>query len=120
MSGSRRARSFGAPRPAIAVGVLILLALTLAGCSSGKSTYHYQWNLFFQAIFQPDSQIGGGLFLTVIISIVAQLAGVILGVFAALGKMSKVLPNSLACQRLRLDLPGHAAGRPARVLLLRP
>jgi polar amino acid transport system permease protein len=81
-----------APRSALAVGALIVVALTLAGCGSGKSTYHYQWNLFFEAIFQPDGQILGGLWLTVIIAIVAQLIGVVLGVFAALGKMSKVRP----------------------------
>ena len=72
--------------------MLVVLVLTLAGCSSTKSTYHYQWNLFFQSIFSPDGQILGGLWLTVIISIIAQVIGVILGVFAALGKMSKVLP----------------------------
>ena len=50
------------------------------------------WDLFFSSIFQPDHQILGGLYLTVVISILAQVIGVILGVFAALGKMSKVRP----------------------------
>ncbi len=72
--------------------MLVVLALLLAGCVGGKSTYHYQWNLFFNSIFQPDHQILGGLYLTVVISILAQLIGVVLGVFAALGKMSKVRP----------------------------
>jgi len=72
--------------------VLIVLALTLEGCSGGKSTYHYQWNLFFDSIFRPDQQILNGLFLTIVISIISQFIGVVLGVFAALGKMSKVLP----------------------------
>jgi len=88
----RRTCSIRAPRSVVAVGVLVVLGLLLAGCSSGKSSYHYQWNLFFEAIFQPDGHIGGGLLLTVIISIVAQLAGVILGIFAALGKMAKLGP----------------------------
>jgi polar amino acid transport system permease protein len=72
--------------------VLIVLALTLAGCSAGKSTYHYQWNLFFDSILRPDEQIRNGLFLTVVISIISQFIGVVLGVLAALGKMSKALP----------------------------
>ncbi len=92
MTDPRRTWFHRAPRSALAVGVLVVLALTVAGCSSTKSTYHYQWNLFFQSIFSPDGQILGGLWLTVIISIIAQVIGVILGVFAALGKMSKVLP----------------------------
>ena len=72
--------------------MLVVLALTLAGCSSGKAAYPYHWNLFFDSIFQPDGQILNGLFLTVVISVIAQFIGVVLGVFAALGKMSKVLP----------------------------
>ena len=92
MTELRRTCSIRAPRSVVAVGVLVVLGLLLAGCSSGKSSYHYQWNLFFEAIFQPDGHIGGGLLLTVIISIVAQLAGVILGIFAALGKMAKLGP----------------------------
>ena len=92
MTELRRTCSIRAPRSVVAVGVLVVLGLLLAGCSSAKSSYHYQWNLFFEAIFQPDGHIGGGLLLTVIISIVAQLAGVILGIFAALGKMAKLGP----------------------------
>ena len=83
----------GAPRSALAVGVLVVLALTLAGCSaSTKAPYPYHWNLFFDSILQPDEQIRSGLFLTVVISVIAQAIGVALGVFAALGKMSRVLP----------------------------
>jgi len=72
--------------------VLAVLALTLAGCTSERAPYPYHWNLFFDSIFQPDSAILNGLFLTVVIAILAQVIGVILGVFAALGKMSKLLP----------------------------
>ena len=92
MSSLVRNRSLRAPRSAVAVGVLIVLALTLAGCSAKGAAYPYHWNLFFDSIFRPDSAILNGLFLTVVISILAQFIGVVLGVFAALGKMSKVLP----------------------------
>jgi polar amino acid transport system permease protein len=92
LTQSRRVPSLGAPRPIVVVGVLILIALTLAGCSSAQAPYPYHWNLFFDSILQPDKQILNGLFLTVVISVVAQFSGVVLGVFAALGKMSKVLP----------------------------
>ncbi len=72
------------------VGGLVALAVVLVGCAGGtQSNYPYHWNLFFTSIFQPDDQIRNGLFLTVVISIVAQVIGVVLGVFAALGKMSK-------------------------------
>jgi polar amino acid transport system permease protein len=93
MSASVPERPERASRSALAVGLLALLALTLAGCaSSTKAPYPYHWNLFFDSIFQPDEQIRSGLFLTVVISVIAQTIGVALGVFAALGKMSKVLP----------------------------
>jgi polar amino acid transport system permease protein len=72
--------------------VLVVLALTLAGCTSERAPYPYHWNLFFDSIFHPDSAILNGLFLTVVIAILAQAIGVVLGVFAALGKMSKILP----------------------------
>jgi len=93
MSASVPDRPERAPRSALAVGLLALVALTLAGCSaSTKAPYPYHWNLFFDAIFRPDGQILNGLFLTVVISVIAQTIGVVLGIFSALGKMSKVLP----------------------------
>jgi len=88
----RRSRRIRVPRPAVAVGVLLLLGLVLAGCAGNKSSYQYQWNYFFDSILRPDDTIKAGLVLTVAISIVAQSIGVVLGIFAALGKMSKVRP----------------------------
>ena len=85
-------RPFRAPRPAVAVGVLLLLGVVLAGCSGQKSSFHFEWDLFINSILQPDDQIKAGLVLTVVVSIAAQLIGVVLGIFAALGKMSKVRP----------------------------
>ncbi len=93
MIRSDRGRKSRAPRSALAVGVLVVLALTLAGCAgSDRAPYPYHWNLFFDSLFRPDQAIINGLILTVTISIAAQFIGVILGVFAALGKMSKVGP----------------------------
>jgi polar amino acid transport system permease protein len=56
--------------------------------------YHFDWPLFLQYIWPPsafqDPLIRTGLIVTIVVSIVAQLLGVILGLFAALGKMSKI------------------------------
>jgi polar amino acid transport system permease protein len=77
-------------RPA---AVLVLLALVVSGCRA--STYPYQWNIFFDSVLRPDALIIQGLLLTVFISIVSQVTGVILGVFGALAKMSKFVPTRL-------------------------
>lgn len=56
--------------------------------------YHFDWPLFFNYIWPPtafqDPLIRNGLIATVIVSIVAQTLGVVLGLFAALAKMSKI------------------------------
>jgi polar amino acid transport system permease protein len=88
----RRIRAIRAPRSVRAVGVLLVLALLVAGCSNAKTNFQFEWPLFFSSIFQPDHQILGGLYLTVVIAVAAQIIGVILGVFAALGKMSRIRP----------------------------
>ena len=75
--------------PALA-GCLILAAL-LAACEAAGS-YQYRWNLFFDSIFRPSPQILAGLALTLGIAVVSQLLGVILGVFGALGRLSRLLP----------------------------
>jgi polar amino acid transport system permease protein len=57
--------------------------------------YHFDWPLFIQYIWPPsafqDPLIRNGLIATVVVSIVAQALGVLLGLFAALGKMSKFI-----------------------------
>ena len=64
-----------------------------AGCASGKgANVTIEPKVFFGAIFTPDGPILNGLYLTVGVSIIAQLIGVGLGIFAALGKMAKFLP----------------------------
>ena len=57
-----------------------------AGGLLEPSSYHYDWSIFFDSIFQPDGQILSGLWLTVSISISARSIGVVLGRFAALGQ----------------------------------
>ncbi len=55
--------------------------------------YHFDWPLLLKYIWPPtafqDPLIRNGLIATVVVSIVAQALGVVLGLFAALGKMSK-------------------------------
>ncbi len=55
--------------------------------------YHFDWSLFFKYIWPPtafhDPLIRNGLIVTILVSVIAQLLGVILGLFVALGKMSK-------------------------------
>jgi len=71
--------------------VLVLIAVLLAGCASSSGAGpHLNWNFFFDSIFHPDDQIRFGLWLTVSISIISQLIGVVLGTLAALGKLAKL------------------------------
>lgn len=62
----------------------------VAACQ--PSTYVYRWDFFFDSILRPDPLIIQGLLLTVSISVVSQVIGVVLGVFGALGKMAKAWP----------------------------
>jgi polar amino acid transport system permease protein len=57
--------------------------------------YNFHWQIFFDSIFNPDSQIRTGVLLTVSIAVAAQLLGVVLGTIAALAKMSKRVYFSL-------------------------
>jgi polar amino acid transport system permease protein len=55
--------------------------------------YHFDWPVLLKYIWPPsafqDPLIRAGLIATIVVSIVAQVLGVLLGLFAALGKMSK-------------------------------
>jgi polar amino acid transport system permease protein len=74
----------------------VVLALLLSACSgSAPSSYNYRWNLFFDSIFRPDGLILYGLWLTVIISVISQLISVVLGVFGAVGRLSRFTPFRL-------------------------
>jgi polar amino acid transport system permease protein len=57
--------------------------------------YHFDWAVFWQYLLPwtafANPLIRNGLIVTIVVSVVAQVLGVIFGLFAALGKMSKFL-----------------------------
>jgi len=81
-------------RPAWLVGCL-LLALLVAGCSSGKQSFAFKPDVFLADLNPGSPGVLGVLYLTVVISVIAQILGVALGVLAALGKMSRIAPFRL-------------------------
>ena len=88
-AGAEAGGSLGLRRARPLAGGL-LVALVVAGCQA--SSYQYRWNYFFDSIIRPDDLILSGLWLTVSISVISQIIGVVLGVFGALGKMSRLRP----------------------------
>ena len=69
----------------------VACALLVAGCSSGKPV-KFDTQAFATAIFQPDQFILAGIGLTVSISVISQFIGIVLGVFGALGRLSRRRP----------------------------
>lgn len=61
--------------------------------------YHFDWQVFWQYLWLPSALenplIRGGLVVTIAVSILSQAMGVLLGLFAALGKLSKLAPLRL-------------------------
>ncbi len=55
--------------------------------------YHFDWSIFFYYIWPPtafqDPLIRAGLIVTIVVSIIAQALGVLFGLMAALGKLSR-------------------------------
>ena len=82
-------RRISRPGPWALAG-FVLLALALVGCT--KTSYQYRWDFFVDSVFRPDQRIWDGLILTVCIAVTAQILGVLLGVFGALGKLTRFLP----------------------------
>src|SRR5438046_2070452 len=66
------------------------LVLLLSGCA--KSSYQYDWSIFFNSIFRPDGFILAGVWLTLSISVISQVIGIVLGIFGALGRTARLLP----------------------------
>ena len=58
--------------------------------------YHFDWQVFWKYLLPwtalANPLIRNGLIATVVVSVIAQVLGVIFGLFAALGKMSKLPP----------------------------
>jgi polar amino acid transport system permease protein len=58
--------------------------------------YHFDWALFWKYLWPvtafQNPLVLHGLIVTIVVSIIAQVMGVLLGLFAALGKMSKLTP----------------------------
>ena len=50
------------------------------------------WHVIWVRIFHPDSAFARALWATVYISIVAQVLGILLGLIAALARMSSIWP----------------------------
>jgi polar amino acid transport system permease protein len=67
-----------------------VVALVLAAC--GRSSYQYNWNIVVDSVIRPDNLILSGVWLTLSISVVSQLIGVILGIFGAVGRISRLGP----------------------------
>jgi polar amino acid transport system permease protein len=91
MDARRRVLARAAPRSALPLIGALALSVILTGCAaSTRGSYVFHWNYFFDSIIHPDQLILAGLVLTVTISIVSQAIGVILGVFAAIGKLARL------------------------------
>jgi polar amino acid transport system permease protein len=78
-------------RPAWLVGCLFL-ALIVSGCSSGKQSFNFKPDVFLDFLSPMSPNVLGVIYMTIVISVIAQLLGVLLGVLAALGKMARLLP----------------------------
>jgi polar amino acid transport system permease protein len=93
MGDAHRTRFGSMPRPARGLTVAFLLAVIVAGCAGqSRAPFRFDTDVFTHAIFSPDNQILNGLMLTVIISVVSQVIGILLGIFGALGRMSRRTP----------------------------
>ena len=75
---------------AVPIGFVLLAALLLTAC--GRSSYQYDWNIVVDSVIRPDHLILSGIWLTLSISVISQLIGVVLGVFGAIGRIARLAP----------------------------
>jgi polar amino acid transport system permease protein len=59
------------------------------------ASYDFDWGILLRSVFTPDGLILGGLYLTIVVAILAQLIGVALGVVAAIARTSRMAPLRL-------------------------
>lgn len=76
-------------RQVFLAGCLVFLALTVSGCSNNANI---RPQFFWNWLFHPSPALINGLGLTILISIIAQAIGVVLGIFAAIARMAKFRP----------------------------
>ena len=79
-------------RSATRLAGFVLLAVLLSGCGETRSAYQYRWDIFVNSIFRPDGLILSAVWLTLWISVVSQVIGVVLGVFGAVGRLARFWP----------------------------
>ena len=68
----------------------VIVVLLLAAC--GRSSYQYNWNIVVDSVIRPDGLILYGVWLTLSISVISQVIGVVLGVLGAIGRISRLAP----------------------------
>ena len=79
----------------------------------------FEWHILWDRIFHPDHAFALALWRTVYIAVVAQVLGVVLGLLAALMRMSKLWPLRALSGLYIADLPRDARDRPDLLRLLR-
>ena len=72
----------------------LLIVLVVAGCAgkTGKAAFSFDWDVFLRDISPFSRGVLGAVYVTVVVSVLSQAIGVVLGIFAALGKMAKLTP----------------------------
>jgi polar amino acid transport system permease protein len=50
---------------------------------------HFEWSFFWRYLLEPSNAYLNGLMLTIVLSVVSQTLGTVIGLFAALGRMSR-------------------------------
>jgi polar amino acid transport system permease protein len=82
-------RNGSGTRRAVLAGFLLFVVFTASGCTF---TDTIRPQVFWDSLFKPSPALVNGIALTLVISVFAQAIGVVLGVFAAMGKMAKIGP----------------------------